>query len=301
MTDKHFHLLLSYTWEYDKEFAERVNKIFQMNNLQLLVFNEKSIHEIVSLIRDRNYTINAYLDRASDVDENFNIVTQLLKDRDTYLINPLELSEVVVNKANMLPRVLASGLRTPQTFLLPPYDEHPDITFNDNDLNEIGRPFIIKPCYYTGGGDGVITDAMNLEEVFEARKIYSDDNYLVQKKIYPAFINGKRAWYRIIWAFGRIIISQWDDLQHIYSDDPHDLPNENLQNEMKLIANKIAELCKLDYFSTEVVLTDSNELYVIDYVNDQIDMRLKSNHHDGVPESIVDEFIQSMIDKIIMS
>ena len=299
MTNNHFHLLLSYTWEYDKEFAERVNKILSGYNLRLLIFNENNINETVTLIKDKGFTFDAYLDRASDVDENFNIITDLLKKTNTYLINPMDIADIVVNKANMLPRIIQAGLKTPRTFLIPPHDKYNEITLSDADLDEIGRPFIIKPCYYTGGGDGVVTDATSLQQIIEVRKIHPDDNYLVQEKIYPASVNGKRAWFRIIWAFGDILISQWDDLDHTYSDLAEYLPEENILNEMKLIVRKIAELCQLDYFSTEVAMTEKNELFVIDYVNDQIDMRLKANHADGVPERIVDKFIRSMIEHII--
>ena len=38
---------------------------------------------------------------------------------------------------------------------------------------------------------------------------------------------------------------------------------------------------------------------MIDYINDQCDMRLKSNHPDGVPDNAVVEFLHHMRKKIV--
>lgn len=41
------------------------------------------------------------------------------------------------------------------------------------------------------------------------------------------------------------------------------------------ISRKFSGLCGLDYFSTEAAITESGDIFVIDYVNDQCDFRLK--------------------------
>jgi hypothetical protein len=43
------------------------------------------------------------------------------------------------------------------------------------------------------------------------------------------------------------------------------------------ITKKIAAISGLDYFSTEITLAEDNNFYAIDYLNDQCDMRLRSN------------------------
>jgi hypothetical protein len=48
-----------------------------------------------------------------------------------------------------------------------------------------------------------------------------------------------------------------------------------------------AHLCGLELFSTEVTLTPDGLFVVVDYVNDQIDLRLQSKTPDGVPDDIV--------------
>ncbi len=61
------------------------------------------------------------------------------------------------------------------------------------------------------------------------------------------------------------------------------------------IAKKIAEICKLDFFSTEIALTDGDKFVVVDYVNDMCDMRRKSQHYDGVPDNMVDEITMKLV------
>jgi hypothetical protein len=53
------------------------------------------------------------------------------------------------------------------------------------------------------------------------------------------------------------------------------------------IAKAIALLCRLDLFSTEVALTAMGLFVIVDYVNDQIDLRPESTTFDGVPDKIV--------------
>ena len=53
------------------------------------------------------------------------------------------------------------------------------------------------------------------------------------------------------------------------------------------IAKKIREVCRLDFFSTEIAVTRDNRFVVVDYVNDICDMRVQSQHYDGVPDQVL--------------
>ncbi len=58
------------------------------------------------------------------------------------------------------------------------------------------------------------------------------------------------------------------------------------------ITRSIAELSGLDLFSTEIAYTDSNLFVVVDYVNDQPDLRMQLNAGDGVPDFIVHDIVE---------
>ena len=61
------------------------------------------------------------------------------------------------------------------------------------------------------------------------------------------------------------------------------------------LTRKIAKHTGLDFFSTEIVYSTKDEFVVVDYVNDQCDMRVQSKYFDGVPDEIVRKIISRMI------
>jgi len=109
----------------------------------------------------------------------------------------------------------------------------------------------------------------------------------LQEKVSPATLADRRAWFRVFYAFGRIIPCWWDDLTHVYEElTPADEEGFGLQS-LRSIAAAIREVCVLDFFSTEIALMPGKTFVVVDYVNEMCDMRLKSLHIDGVPDQIV--------------
>lgn len=171
-----------------------------------------------------------------------------------------------------------------------------DISFAD--LARLGRPFIIKPCNTTGGGVGVVTGAETLQEVLKERMSNLEDKYILQEKIYPAILDGRRAWFRAFWAFGTVIPAWWDDQTHLYTEmTTEEVDHYKLKGIFNL-TKVIAKLIQLDFFSTEIVLTGDGRFLAIDYVNDQCDLRLKSLHYDGVPDRIVSQISYNMMKKV---
>jgi hypothetical protein len=53
------------------------------------------------------------------------------------------------------------------------------------------------------------------------------------------------------------------------------------------IVRTIARVSRLRFFSTEVARDAAGRLLVVDYVNENCDMRLRSAHADGVPDAVV--------------
>ena len=56
----------------------------------------------------------------------------------------------------------------------------------------------------------------------------------------------------------------------------------------------IKKVCKLDFFSSEIAINNSDKLIVVDYVNDICDMRPQSLAYDGVPDIVIDNIINSL-------
>lgn len=292
-------LAIAYTWEYDDEFVNAIVKIFNEKNLSTLIITYDNVDEIIQKTSRKELFAKFYLDRASDVAEEFEPLAKLMLENKTYIINQYTNVQFAIDKATMHLEFITHGINTPYTIIISPYKEKKNIELSLEQLAKLGRPFIIKPANTTGGGIGVVMGAETLADVLKARQHLEDDKYLLQEKIEPVEIDGKRFWFRSFYAFGEIIHCWWNDLTHIYSEiDEEDFIRYNLR-EMNNIVSKIHEITNLDFFSTEIALTKEQKFIVIDYVNDQCDMRFQSNHFDGVPDKVVYRIIEAMANFIL--
>jgi len=65
------------------------------------------------------------------------------------------------------------------------------------------------------------------------------------------------------------------------------------------ITQRIASLCKLEWFSTEIALT-LEEFIVVDYVNDGIDTRIQSKAVDGVPDEVMQKVTKQLVELVAL-
>lgn len=294
-----FDLAIAYKWKYDEEFIELIERNFQREGLRTFIIGKFNIAEVIESLKKKKIYFRAYLDRASDEDPEFLPIAKLLTRKKSYIINPHHKIIQSIDKVLMHKKLLKKQFRLPKTYLLPSYDHDENLRLDDDKLDALGRPFIIKPSLFSGGGEGVIKSAEFLNQIGEERKSNHTEKYLVQEKIYPRKINGRRAWFRVVWAFDKVIPTWWNDNTHIYQRiTKSEVTRHNLLP-LYRITRRLAKLTQLDYFSTEIALTKDHKFILIDYVNDQCDMRLKSNHPDGVPDEVVIEFIERMKRKVL--
>lgn len=294
-----FDFAIAFTWEYDLEFVDAIEMILQAAGLSTYRVTNYNINEVTNDVRLRKLFFRTYLDRASDVDDNYLELAKILTRRKVKIFNSYDKVHHAIDKASMHLELITAGLNVPYSIIIPPHKHNNELKISVEDLAVLGRPFIIKPCNTTGGGIGVVTGAETLKEVLDERSTFDNDKYILQQKIYPKYLEGKRAWFRCFWAFGKPICCWWDDQSHIYeiiSQDEFEAFNLKKLNE---ITRKIAKLIELDFFSTEIAITNENKFVVIDYVNDQCDMRFKSKHQDGIPDEIIYEIIEQLKKAVI--
>lgn len=291
---QNFDLAIAYDWEFDVEFVSAIEKQLQKAGLTTYVIDHKNIFEVTENVKHRKLNFKCLLDRASDVDPNFWELAKVLGRRKSKVFNPLKNIKHAIDKATMHLEFITAGIHVPYSIIIPPHSQSKEILVSVDDLAILGRPFIIKPCNTTGGGMGVVKGAESLKEVLTARSKHSDDKYLIQEKVYPQILDGKRAWFRCYWSFGKTICVWWDDETHLYNI----LYDEEIEKfglkKLFQITKIIYKITQLDFFSTEIVLTTKNKFVVVDYVNDQCDMRLQSLHQDGVPDEIVHKIINNL-------
>lgn len=291
---KNFDLGIAYNWEYDVDFVSLVEKILQASGLTTFVIHPNNVNEVKEDLRNKKLSFYCYLDRAWDVDERFEEIGKILQRRKTKIFNPYKSVLHAIDKASMHLEFITAGLNVPYSIIIPPHSQRENIRLSVEDLAILGRPFIIKPCNTTGGGTGVVTGAETLMEVLNERISFNNDKYLIQEKIYPNIIEGKRTWFRSFWAFGKVRNVLWDDQTHFYEIISEDFKKIINLKKLNQITRTIYSITKLDFFSTEIVLNTEGKFIVIDYVNDQCDMRLKSRHADGVPDEIIEQIISQL-------
>lgn len=271
-----YDLCLAWNWEYDADFAEMLDSACRSRGLSLL--------QVVPANLGGMLPFRVFLDRASDTDPDFMPLVRWACDNAAYFINPYEQARHTWDKGAMHLALIGAGLNTPHTIFLPPYNEQPVLPHVD--LSPLGDSFTVKPAH-GGGGEGVVADTTSMEQVLSARQEYPADTYLLQAHIASASLGSRPAWFRIIYCAGRIYPCWWDTSTHVYELlAPHDEKLHSLTPLYDITAS-IARLCKLDLFSTEVSLTPDGLFVVVDYVNDQIDLRLQSKAADGVPDEVV--------------
>jgi len=261
------------------------------NGLTLWQITPDNLLESITALYTGESSFRAILDR-SQYDPRFEPIHRWSREHHTFRINPGEVSKWSEDKATMHLELITAGIHTPYTVILPPFIEQPVIP--DFDLLPLGHQFVIKPTN-EGGSEGVILGAFSMDQILRARMQFPEQKYLIQATVIPRTIHGQPAWFRVFYAVGRTYPCWWHPLTHVFSTvAPHDEQRYEL-SPLHHITERIAAICQLDWFSTEIALT-REEFVVVDYVNDGIDTRIQSKAVDGVP----DEVMQGITNQLVL-
>lgn len=287
-----YDLCLAWNWEHDTDFVAMFAAACRSHGLSLLQATPETVTAIAEGLAGGEIAFQAFWDRTSEGDARFIPLAQWAVDHRVCQINPPEQARLTWDKGKMHSALIDLGIYTPYTIILPSYAEHPAVPAID--LRVLGERFIIKPAH-GGGGEGVVVEATSLSQVQNARQEFPGDRYLLQAQVAPVQLGGRAAWFRVIGAAGKVYVCWWDTHTHVYT--PVSAAGETGYNlgPLRTIAISIGEFCNLDLFSTEVALTPDGHFVVVDYVNDQIDLRLQSKAVDGVPDAIVQDIADGLV------
>lgn len=279
-----FDLCLAWTWEYDADFVALLDSACRARWRSLLQVTPANLADLLGCLASGEVRFRSLYDRACDFDPRFLPLVDWACGHAAHAINPYERASRSWDKATMHLDFITAGLHTPYTIILSPFAEHP--APHDIDLSPLGDRFIIKPAH-GGGGDGVVAEAHTCSDVRAAQQEHPTDKYLLQSYVIPAVLRGHRAWFRPIFCYGRVYPCWWDTTTHVYTPiaslacDGIDL------SPLVSITETIAQVSGLELFSTEIALVEDGRFIVVDYVNEQLDLRLQSRAVDGVPDWIV--------------
>lgn len=288
-----YDLCIAWNWEHDADFVQLLESACVARGLTLLSVSTHNLQETLPLLLNGNSSFLVYFDRASEADPAFLPLVDIARACHARRLNPREIADRAYDKAAMHHAFVNENIPTPQTIILPAYNHQPDLPFID--LTPLGGRCAVKPAL-GGGGEGVLMEISNFEQVLAARRQFPEQQYLLQEHLTPKTMAGLAAWFRVLYCLGRIHPCFWDVKTHVYTpvptkeDAPSDLGN------LWCLVKRIACVCSLDVFSSEIVWTEADRLLVVDYVNDPIDLRLQSHAIDGVPDFIAEDIASKIAD-----
>jgi hypothetical protein len=279
-----YDLCLAWNWEYDADFVRLLDTACTTRGLSLLNVSAQNLGEVLTHLAGREVGFRVLFDRASEAVPVYLPLVEFARSSGTRRINPRELADRAYDKAGMHHAFVDDGIPTPPTAILPAFNLQPELP--SIKLEHLGKQFTVKPAL-GGGGEGVIMKISTLEQVQSARTQFPEQQYLLQAHVEPTFLDGLPAWFRVIYCLGEIYISFWDTTTHIYTRVTPEQETRLGLGSLREVTKRIARLCCLELFSSEIALTDDCQLQVVDYVNDPIDLRLQSRAIDGAPDEIV--------------
>jgi hypothetical protein len=220
-----------------------------------------------------------------------------VKDTGRKVLNDPDDAKSATDKSITHYDLLEAGIPVPFTVVVRKWE--PDtLRLTETERKNLGIPFVIKPA--SGYGKiGVVVDARTLQEVIKARDFVRGDNFLLQEKIEPVVLDGKRGWFRVFHVFGEVIPCWWDittggTYEHVTFGEMYSFQLLHLVR----IITRIARITSMEFFTTEIAVAKRGDQKIpvaIDYVNDQCDLDVKSEEPSAPPDGVVEHIIRRIV------
>lgn len=274
-------LAIAWNWEYDQLFIAMIRETCARRNLSVAEITPENLAEILNQARRGEWACRAFFDRASDWDEAFDALVDWAREVGIFRLNPTERARAAWDKAAMHQRFVAAGLPTPSTWILSAWEAQPEISWPEG----IQGPLIAKPAF-GGGGEGVqpVADATELAAL---RAAFPDQPFLLQRPVHPRRLGERPAWFRVLYAVDTVFPCWWDPTTHRYAPVTAEEREAFGLHALWTLGRRIADLCGLHLFSSEIAQDEDGRFLCIDYVNDPIDTRPQSLAPEGVPNAVL--------------
>jgi len=286
-----FDLGIAWDREEDNEFVEGLNNYALKEGLKPYLLHGYNFYASLKDISEGNIHFRLFLNCTSDEDPVFSGLPDFLKRKGITFINHPDRAKESADKFKMHLKFNSHDIPVPKTVLLGPQDDKQGLELK---IKYVSKPFVLKPANGSCG-DGVILDAQSLDDVIKLKEHRGDIKYIAQEKINPVSLENRPAWFRVFYCLGKIDPCWWNPLTRSYDI----LTIKEIYRfglyDMWRLTKMIHTVSGLDFFSVEMAMRSNEKFIVVDYVNDQPDMRKKSKFNDGLPDEIVDEIIGNII------
>ncbi|HVY70962.1 MAG TPA: hypothetical protein VHH73_13600 [Verrucomicrobiae bacterium] len=293
-----YDLVMTHKLDSDDFFIHRVQEHCAAAGLNFFLVEPLWVEAFYERLAAREIHCKVLLNLHSEhhqPDEIYHRLVQLADQRGAVVIDPPGVALAAFDKARVHPQLIAAGLLVPYTVLVSAGDAA-QIQLSPGQREMLGSPFVIKPALGYGKR-GVILDATSERDLERSRVLWPVGDYLFQRRIVPREIEGEPGYFRVYYVFGAVWISWWN-----CRTDRYRLPTaaETTWPElarMEAMARQIASLTGMNFFSSEIAVTESNECVLIDYVNDQCHLLTQSaDPRIGVPDPLVASIARRLVE-----
>ena len=288
----HYDLCTVWNWEYDRDFVRMLETACARFNLSFYSVTEENLDATLAGLSSGGISFGSFFDRACESDPRFQALVDIVRQSHVFFINPQELTVWSQDKATMHLEFVSRKLDTPYTILLSSFNDQPGLPWLD--LAPLGGRFAIKPASL-GGGEGVVLEATSQEQVSFVRQQYPHEKYLLQAHVTPCMLENRPGWFRVLVCSGGVYSCWWDPHTHVYARVTAEERFRFGLRGLHEVARRIAQVCRLDLFSTEIALNSDGRFLAVDYVNDPVDLRLQSKAVDGVPDAWVENIAGRLV------
>jgi len=165
-------------------------------------------------------------------------------------------------------------------------DELDTRVLTPEERGRLGEPFYIKPCHGFACR-GVLADGREIADVRRSQAACADTHYLLQRRVEVADISGRPAYWRVFSILGDVRVCWWHPATRHYALVTGWQVTQYQLRPLFDLGRRLAALTGLELFSVEVARRPDGAFRLIDYVNDQIDLRAQSFAADGLPDELV--------------
>lgn len=219
-------------------------------------------------------------------DEAYHRLVRLAHERGTRVIDSPDAALAAFDKGRLHPRLVEVGLPVPYSVVV---EQAAAGTFRlaDAQRTALGNPFVIKPCLGYGR-KGVLLDATSEKDMLRSVAAWPNSHYLLQRRVVPRPLGADPAYFRVYYVFGTTWCCWWN----CYTDRYRVVSVAEMEKfqlaRLTELVRRIAELTRMNFFSSEIAQTEEGDYVLIDYVNDQCHLVTQSaDPRIGVPDVVV--------------
>ncbi len=287
--EKTYDVALAFDCQVEDYFSLRVRERCVDYGLSFFLVDHIWVDEFLEKLRAGQIAVRFLLDMASDSThpdtDAFYQLAKTVKARGGHVVDDPDASLVATSKARFHHDLLENGVGLPFTVMVK-RDQIGLFRLAPEERQRLATPFVIKPGW-DFGHHGVILDATSEDDLLRSAAQSASDTFLIQELVQPKRLDSHVAWFRVFYVVGEVIPCWWEPPHATYQlVTPYEKRAYHL-NPLEHMVRKIARLSGMDFFSTEIALTQDGHFLAIDYLNDQCDMNTKSYYTSGVPDAVV--------------